>query len=144
MNPKTSPYRRQLAQLSRLATAVPTGAPTLDPNAALSALVRLRSVLLVHVRLEQGLLYPWMLRRASGTVCAKVCRHRESMAALLASFLGFCTQWSTAASIVADPQGFARSWGAQRAALFATLTEERDDLYDIADGYAERRLVLAS
>ena len=34
--------------------------------------------------------------------------------------------------------------GVLRAFVFAHLTAERDDLYDIADGYAERQLALAS
>jgi hypothetical protein len=141
---KTSPYRKQLAQLARLEAAVPTSAPIHDPRAAHAALLRVRSVLVVHLLLEKGLLYPWLLRRASSPVCEKVCLHRDAMADVLASFVAFCTQWQSAAAIAADSHGFVRAWSAMRAPLFAHLSAERDDLYDVADGYAERQLALAS
>ena len=144
MKQKTSPYRKQLAQLARLEAAVPTKAPIGDPDKALAALLRVRSVLVVHLMLEKGLLYPWLLRRASGQVCETVCRHRDAMAGVLVSFHAFCTQWSTPSAIAADPQAFVKAWAAARTLLFAHLAAERDDLYDIADGYAERQLALAS
>jgi hypothetical protein len=144
VKPKTSSYRRQLAQLARLQAAVPTSVPIKDPSKAIAALLRVRSVLVVHLLLEKGLLYPWLLQRASGPVCEKVCRHRDAMAGVLASFLGFCSEWSTEAAIADDPQEFVRAWGTMRALLFAHLAAERDDLYDVADGYAERQLALAS
>lgn len=144
MKPKTSAYRRQLAHLARLQAAVPTSVPIKDPSRAIAALLRVRSVLVVHLLLEKGLLYPWLLRRASGSVCEKACRHRDAMGGMLASFQAFCSEWSTEAAIAANPQEFVRVWGALRTQLFAHLSAERDDLYDVADGYAERQLELAS
>jgi hypothetical protein len=144
MKPKTSPYRRQLAQLARFQAAVPTSLPIENTNRAVAALQRVRSVLVVHLLLEKGLLYPWLLQRASGPVCEKVCKHRDAMSGVLASFLEFCSEWSTEAAVSANPQEFVRAWGALRAFLFEHLAAERDDLYDIADGYAERQLELAS
>ena len=110
MKTKTSPYRRQLAQLARLAAAVPTSAPIKDPSTAIAALLRVRSVLVVHLLLEKGLLYPWLLQRATRPVCENVCRHRDAMSDVLAAFLGFCSEWSTEAAIAADPQEFVRAW----------------------------------
>jgi hypothetical protein len=144
MNSKTRPYRNQHVQLAHLVAAVPSSMPIEDPSAALAALSRVRSVLLVHLRLESGLLYPWMLQRATEVVCERVRRHRDDMGWLSTSFLEFCGQWSSAASISADPRGFVKAWSAERALLSAHLDAEQDDLYDVADGYADARLALAS
>jgi hypothetical protein len=144
MKSKTDPYRRQHVQLAHLAAAIPTGDSIEDPGSALAALLRVRAVLVVHVRLENGILYPWMLRHASGAICERVHRHRDDMGWLLASFLEMCAQWSTAASIATDPQGFVRAWKDVRALLFAHMEAEQDDLYDLADGCIQERLALAS
>jgi hypothetical protein len=141
---KTRPYRNQHVHLAHLEAAIPASVPIEDPNATLAALLRLRAVLVVHLRLEGGLLYPWMLRHASGAVREKVRRHRDDMGWLLASFIEFCAQWPTAASIAADPRGFIVTWNAERALLIAHMTAEQYDLYDIADGYAEEQLAFAS
>ncbi|HTA37479.1 MAG TPA: hypothetical protein VK760_00300 [Candidatus Acidoferrales bacterium] len=144
MKTKTSPYRRQLAQLARLEAAVPTSVPINDPSRTLAALLRVRSVLLVHLLLKKGLLYPWLLQHASGPICEKVCLHRDAMTGILEAFLRFCSDWSTEAAIATNPQEFVQAWGTLRAVLFAQLSAERNDLYDLADGYAERQLALAS
>jgi len=144
MKSKTGPYRKQHVQMTHLAAAIPTSEPIEDPGAALAALLRVRAVLVVHIRLENGILYPWMLRRASGAVCERVHRHRDDMGWLLASFLEVCAQWPTAESIAADPQGFARAWKDVRALLFAHMEAEQDDLYDLVDACIEERLALAS
>lgn len=144
MTSKTRPYRNQHVQLAHLEAALTATSPAEKPAEAIAALSRLRGVLIVHLYLETGLLYPWMLQRASGPVCEKVRRHRDGNRAFLASFLEFCAQWSTAAGIAGDPQAFVRDWTAQRALLFVHMAAEPDDLYDIADEYADARLPIAS
>jgi hypothetical protein len=93
---------------------------------------------------QTRILYPWMLRHASGAVCERVHRHRDDMGWLLASFLEMCAQWSTAASIATDPQGFVRAWKDVRAMLFAHVEAEQGGLYDLADGCIQERPALAS
>jgi hypothetical protein len=141
---KTDPYRKQHLHLAHFATALPTNDVIEDPNAAHAALFRVRAVLVVHIRLENGLLYPWMLQRSSESVCERVRRHRDDMGQLLTSFLKVCAQWSTAASIAEDPQGFVAAWKDVRALLFAHMAAEQDDLYDLADACMSERLALAS
>lgn len=136
MAPTTQPYRNQHVELARLAAAVPLDAVSVNSRDASRALECLKSVLIVHLKLQDGMLYPWMKRQPSVELRAKAARFHEMMRTLMASFVEFYQRWSSSDAIASDPDGFVAAWRLVWGVLKHRLDAEASDLYRSIDAYA--------
>lgn len=136
MNPRTQPYRNQHAELSRLAAAIPVDPERLESGRAARALAGLKGVLIVHLQLQEGMLYPWMMRQASFALHEVATAHRIAMRSLLVTFLEFYARWSHEDNIAADREAFVADWRCVLAVLRHRLNGEASDLYRAIEEYA--------
>ena len=134
--PTTQPYRNQHAELMRLASAIPIDASLVRPREASRALECLKSVLIVHLKLQDGMLYPWMSRQESTDLREMGRKYRDLMKEFLDTFLGFYHRWSAEGAIAADPDGFVEAWQHVAAMLKMRLRAEAADLYRVVDAHA--------
>ena len=145
MGPKTQPYRNQHAELARLAAAIPADSIEIVPSRASRALAGLKSLLIVHLKLQDGMLYPWMMHQPSAELRGKGKHFREMMHALLVSFLAFYQRWTNPDAIAEDPEGFVCAWRIVLGVLKHRLQAEASDLYPAIDRYVvPERAPLAS
>ena len=136
VGPKTKPYRNQHLELARLAAAIPTDSYKLDAREASHALACLKSVLIVHLKLQDGMLYPWMMHQSSFELREKARHFRDMMHGLLVKFLEFHQRWTHAGAIAADPSAFVSAWLVVLGVLKHRLGAEASDLYPAIDLYA--------
>jgi hypothetical protein len=129
MVPATRPYRNQHAQLKRLASLVLPNADELVPQAAFQTLRAVRALLLVHLRFQDGMLYPWMVHHRAPTLRATARRYRSATQPFLVTFLRFCERWNDPDAIAREPQAFRKDWACLRALLFRRLEAETRVLY---------------
>jgi hypothetical protein len=93
-------------------------------------------VLIVHLKLQDGMLYPWMKRQPSADLRAQAVRFREMMRTLMVAFLEFYQRWACPDAIEADPDGFVAEWRLVIGVLKHRLDCEASDLYRSIDAYA--------
>lgn len=133
MIPNTRPYRNQHAELARLAAAIPLDPRGLQAREASNAVACLRSVLIVHVKMQDGLLYPWMMRHPLQAVRNRAAQMRPTMSALLVTFLEFAQRWGCASAIECDAAGFLGDVRPLLTLLRQRLRAEEDELYAMLD-----------
>ena len=138
MAPITQPYRNQHVELARLAAGVPLNAADVNAREASLALQCLKSVLIVHLKMQDGMLYPWMKRQNSSELRAKGARFHEMMRTLMVAFVEFYQRWSSRDAIEADPDGFVAAWRLVWGVLKHRLEAESSDLYRAIDAYGAR------
>ncbi|MBV8490043.1 MAG: hypothetical protein JO199_05875 [Candidatus Eremiobacteraeota bacterium] len=119
-----------------MASAIPLDAGRLDAREASRALAGLKSVLIVHLKLQDGMLYPWMTHQPSAELRENATRFREMMRTLMVSFLEFYQRWSRSDAIAADPDGFVAAWRLVSGVIKHRLDAEARELYRSIDAYA--------
>lgn len=131
--PTTQPYRNQHAQLMRLASAIPVDVSSLRAREVTCALDCLKSVLIVHLKLQDGMLYPWIAHHRSSDLREMGRKHRELMHEFLDGFLAFHSRWVGPDAVAADPDAFVAQWARVLALLRLRLRAEASDLYRLVD-----------
>jgi len=96
-------------------------------------LFRFRSVLLTHLRLEDGWLYPRLQASENVFIREKATRYRDQMGGLRGQFMDMWRRWSPDGAIAGDEAGFRNDWGAFAAAFEQRVHAEDSDLYAAAE-----------
>lgn len=129
-------YRSQHRELARLAADITAGGQT-DAFKTNMALGRLKGVLSVHLKLEDTVLYPAMMRHSSEDIRSLAQKYQREMGDLAGAFDAFYTRWTAPDAIENDAAGFQREWSGVLAALNARITAEENDLYAAVDEYVD-------
>lgn len=136
MAPTTKPYRNQHRELERLAAAIPP-----DPNAKTAVAARhaidgLRSVFVVHVKLQSGLLYPWMKAQGAAHLHEKAHEFSDAAANVARSIQTFSDRFSTSDAIASEPAAFSRAWQDVHGKLRRLLVAQERELYPLVDAFS--------
>lgn len=122
-------YRNRHRELLRLATAIPLRPESIDPRAARHALEELRSLYAVHARLQDGMLFPWMLRQNSGRLKDKALEFGRATSETMRSLQSMSDSWPDAESIGANRHAFAVAWRHASDRLREHIDNEERNLY---------------
>jgi hemerythrin HHE cation binding domain-containing protein len=107
--------------------------PVAGNGAQLRAALRdLGTVLVRHLAFEDARLYP-VLEAGEPAIAERARRYREEMGDLRRHVVAFLERWTAENAVEAEPNAFARAWDAVRSALERRMTEEDDDLYEVAE-----------
>lgn len=126
----------QLAQL--LSCSSPPPAQTLYPLRQQFA-----SALSCHLKLEDWLVYPRLVRCSNELIAQTAVSFREEMGGLAASFAAHSGRWN-AISINADWAGYREEMVELLAALVARISREDDELYPLCASLNATAIKLAS
>ena len=96
---------------------------------AYATLVKLNATIIVHLRMEDDVLYPTLLKSADADVREKTARFQAEMAQLSREFVAFCARWMKVGALGENPRVFQREWHEMVLALRERLNREDDDLY---------------
>ena len=111
-----------------------------DPVKLYSTLKRLAAVLLAHLRLEDGSLYPLLEESDDRTVRETAHRYQEEMGGISSEFRALLTRWDSAEAIASNPSEFLRAWKLFRGRLEVRMAKEDNGLYAIAEDYLTKDL----
>jgi len=116
-------------------SAIPTDPNNIRPLEVSRALAGLKGILVVHLSLQDGMLYPWMSHHDAPIVRQAATHHRQMMKKFLLRFLNFYGDWQSAEAIEADRRGFALAWHVVQTTLLYRLEAEASDLYRVVETY---------
>ena len=105
----------------------------ITPDASLGLLKRLRSVLLVHLKLEDDWLYPQMQRSANDVVRRKSQTYSREMGGLKENFVTLWEAWSRPGEIARNPDVWRAEWSAFQNVITERMDREDHDLYVAAE-----------
>lgn len=109
------------------------GTEPINERHTLELLVRLRTVLHRHLRLEDSELYPALQKAADPSLRRKARRYQLHMGSLATGFQTFYEHWSREGAIAGEPQRFLYDWKEFRDALLMRMDSEDEDLYLMAE-----------
>ena len=96
-------------------------------------LFRFKSVLLTHLRLEDGWLYPRLQESENVFIREKALRYHDQMGGLRRQFMTMWRRWSAEGAIEKDEPAFRKEWTAFAVAFEQRVHAEDGDLYAAAE-----------
>ncbi|GAC1389037.1 MAG: hypothetical protein NVSMB31_04330 [Vulcanimicrobiaceae bacterium] len=103
-----------------------------DEKKLLGFLVRLKNLLVAHLRLEDDWLYPKLLKSENVEIAAKAQVYSQEMGGIKNEFLAVYETWSKPGAISADQARFSKEWEQFSARLESRMSREDEDLYVVA------------
>lgn len=97
------------------------------------SLTRLASLLAMHLKLEDDVLYPQMKGHADPIIAGLAARYQAEMGGLAAAFTSFYDRWRNAGVAAFDRTAFALEWDGVKAALGKRIDQEDTELYPLVD-----------
>ena len=133
MGARTDSYQHQCRELLRLARTISLEASQGDAHGAKRGLEELRSILTVHVRLQNGILHPWLQKDGPEHLRDGAKGLALTGSDLLNSIVTFTGRWRTGDAIAARRPAFAAEFGELARRLQTLVSEEQALYYGIDD-----------
>jgi hypothetical protein len=133
----TARFRRQHEELQRLGIAISQklSRRTLPMEAAQvrRMVAQFAGKLTVHASMENGALYPRLLAHGDPAIRGRAQALFDEVGGIYDAFAGYSAAWPTAASIEADPGGFAKQTRELFTTLAVRMVRENQELYPLVD-----------
>ena len=134
--PYTDKYREQHVELAALATDVRKSADALRTEADCASvrgdLSRLAGKLMVHLSMEDKVMYPRLSEHADASLRATADSFASEMGGIAGAFTAYSAKW-TASAIKADMAGFGKETRAVMEVLLGRIQRENTTLYPLVD-----------
>ena len=109
------------------------GKPQTSAQETLPLLKRFRTVLIAHLKLEDGWLYPRLEKSANAIVRGKAERYRREMGGVSEQFMQLWSKWSGTGAIESDFSAWRTDWHVFAQAIVRRMDTEDHDLYVAAE-----------
>ena len=131
--------RQQHVVIRFILTDMPLAEP-IDAKETSKLLNRLCNILERHLKLEDQVLYPELMRSHDAQMRETAIRYQHDMGGLRAAVETFCVRWSNANAIAEDPQLFLYEWSVIRDLLLQRIEAEDCDLYEHAQAHYDEAM----